>query len=280
MAWRELTREELQETKRHFAGHPDDYVAIAMAMEVILTMLGPDWWKRNIVANTGSADEFLRRSETSEESGYNHQHRVTLLGHMLWLLKECQGFDNLIASLKTEEVESVFFELFCAKSLFENEFEVEFVKERGEKGEDYDLRGYRDSATFFVEAKTRRAGSLMSGEKLESTLKTARSQLPATGPGIVFVSIPVSWTFEPNAELTISGAINSFLGGTQRVNHVVVIWHHWHQLKQGRANVTRVREYVNGRARTQSPLSRVVKLLNPPHDRVIPEQRIFVPSFW
>jgi hypothetical protein len=278
--WRELTKEQLQETKRHFANLPNDHVYVAMASQITLCMLGPDWWKKNVVGDTGRPDEFLQRSDSSEESCFNYQLRLTMIGHMLWLLKESSGFADFITSLKTRELEAVFFELYSAECLFESGFTIEFVKAVGEKGQDYDLRANLAHTTFYVEAKTRRHGPVLEQRKLDSTLKQARSQLPSSGPGIVFISIPVLWTVNSQAEPLISGTIQSFLKGTQRVNHVVVIWHRWHDAKQGRTSAIRVREYMNPSPRTPSPLERVVKILEPPYNKVVSEEKALIPSFW
>ena len=109
------------------------------------------------------------------------------LGHMLYALRECQGYDAFISSLKTRDLAPTFFELWVANILYQNNFIVEFVQAKGQKGEDYDLFAERDGISLSVEAKSRRAGIVLAKNKLRSTLETARKQLPSSGPGIIFV---------------------------------------------------------------------------------------------
>jgi hypothetical protein len=92
MVWRVLTRDDLEKTKQEFAskGHTTQYYA--MAMEVILTTLGPEWWKKNCLTSSTTPDEFLAIPGDSEVSKYNHQDRIIKLGHMLYTLKDCKNY--------------------------------------------------------------------------------------------------------------------------------------------------------------------------------------------
>lgn len=72
--------------------------------------------------------------EEDEFSRLNQQNRVVVLGDMLFLLKDCAGFGTFIDSLKTRDLESVFFELSVATVLHRNGFEVAFVEQSGIKG--------------------------------------------------------------------------------------------------------------------------------------------------
>jgi hypothetical protein len=92
MVWRVLTKEKLEETKQEFAGSGYVIQWYAMAIEVVLTTLGPEWWKKNCISTSLKADEFLTVPDDSEESVYNHQDRVIKLGHMSYALKDCTGY--------------------------------------------------------------------------------------------------------------------------------------------------------------------------------------------
>ena len=279
MVWRELTKESLDATKQQFAymGYVGQWYA--MASEVILTTLGPEWWRKNLSPQPGFADEFLAVSDDNEDAKYNHQDRVTRLGDMLYLLRACKGYQVFISSLQRRDLSPTFFELFVATLLYRNGFRIEFVQETGHKGEDYDLRADRAEVLVNVEAKTRRSGVVLGENKLRNTLEQARSQLPTTGPNIIFVSIPNEWTRESNAESVIDGCVGAFFRSSARINYVIVIWQEWFTVGTSRGSASLVREYVNKKARTRAQLGTVINPLPVPAS-LDPERPLFVPSFW
>jgi hypothetical protein len=279
MVWRVLTRESLEETKQKFASSGYVMQWYAMAMEVVLNTLGPGWWKKNCTTTAMKPDEFLAVPGDSEENKYNNQDRIINLGHMLYELKECKGYEALISSLKTRDLAPTFFELWVANILYQNNYTVEFVVAKGQKGEDYDLLAERSETFISVEAKSRRAGIILGEMTLGNTLNTARKQLPSSGPGIIFVSIPNEWTMDRNAEDVIGNCINAFFRNSARVNYIVLIWHQWIELETGRASASLVRQYENPSPRTPVGLGQVVQPLKMPIN-LNTEQQDFKPSFW
>ena len=277
MVWRKLTKERLEDTKAQFAANGKVMQWYAMASEVLLTTLGPEWWKKNR-SSSPKRDRFLQASE-SEDSDWNHQVRVIQLGDMLFLLKDCEGFDAFISSLKTRDLESVFFELYTAKMLHGNGFVIEFIEESGEKQKDYDLFAKRGEDPICVEAKSRRSGAVLTAGKLKSTLETARKQLPAAGPGIVFVQIPHEWPATPDSERIIGGCIGSFLRNSGRVNSVIVVWQRWFPIGTGRGSAWIVRQFDNQNPRTSASLGQIIKPLEFPPDLSF-ENQLYSPSFW
>lgn len=251
----------------------------AMGMEVVLTTLGPEWWKKNCITSAIKPDEFLATPDDTDKSRYNHQDRIIKLGHMLYALKECKGYEAFIRSLKTRDLAPTFFELWVANILYKNGFTVEFVEARGQKGEDYDLFAERNGVSVSVEAKSRRAGVILGEKKLRSTLETARKQLPPSGPGVIFISIPNEWTLDRNSEEIIGNCINAFFRNSARVNYVILIWHQWLELEKGRASASFVRQYQNNRPRSQAELGKLVQPLELPIN-FNAEQQDFMPSFW
>ena len=83
----------------------------AMANEVVLTTLGPEWWKKNCLTTSKKPDEFLAVDD-SDNGRYDHQDRMIKLGDMLYALKDSRGFDAIISSLKTCDLAPTFFELW------------------------------------------------------------------------------------------------------------------------------------------------------------------------
>ena len=279
MVWRDLTRERLEETKQTYASEGYVMQWYAMAMEVILTILGKEWWKKNCAITAIKPDEFLSLHDHSEENRLIHQHRIITLGDMLYALKECKGYEAFISSLKKRDMSSTFFELWVANTLNQNNFTTEFIKAKGQKGEDYDLFAVKNDIAISVEAKSRRSGSILGEKALRNTLETARKQLPSLGPGIIFISIPTEWTMDENAEYMIRNNIDAFYRTSARVNYIVLVWHRWIELETGKAILSIVREYENPNPRTPVSLVQIVQPLEMPI-KMGPEQQEFIPSFW
>jgi hypothetical protein len=279
MVWRVLTRKEMEKTKERFA--PQGYVAqwYAMGSEVILSTLGPGWWKKNCDIESIKADEFLSLKDNFESARGNRQDRVVRLGHMLYALKECAGYDAFISSLRARDLAPVFFELWAANALYNNNYSVEFVVAKGSKGQDYDLIGRKAGVSLNVEVKSRRDGITLAVTGLKNTLEKARKQLPSTGPGAIFISIPHEWTRETGVDESVAKSIDSFFNRSARVNHVVLIWWQWGTLHDEYVSTVYFREYENPRPRTPyklTPLIRAVKL----PDTLSGLRQSFQPSFW
>lgn len=63
---------------------------------------------------------------------------------------------------------------------------------------------------------------ITTSEKITTTLKNSRTQLPPDGPGVFFIKIPQKWTECPDWEKqTAQGALDFFSMGIQRVASVV-----------------------------------------------------------
>ncbi len=279
MVWRKLTREDLEQTKKHFA--ESGYVVqwFAMAQDVILTTLGPGWWKANCLTNSEKPDPFLNLKVSYETDPYNFQDRIIRLGHMLYNLTECIGYGDFISSLRSRDLESAFFEIQVAHLTKNSGHQVQFVKPSGQRGSDYDLIATINTTPVYIEAKSRRSGVVMSEKALKKKLDKARKQLPLTGPGIIFVSIPEEWTEQKDAEAIISRSIASFFRNSARVNHVILIWHQWIDTPKGRASVTRVRQYNNPSPRYPFAMNPVINTIEGPIE-LEPNKQPFRPSFW
>jgi hypothetical protein len=279
MVWKKLTEKDLAQTREHFSSSGYVMQWYAMASEVVLTTLGPEWWKNNCTSVSEDPDEFLRTDDQTEEGRYDHQDRIVKLGHMLYGLRAYKGFEAFITSLKTRALAPTFFELWVASILFINGYEIVFVEATGERGNDYDLTASRGGRELYIEAKSRRAGPILNETTLTNALTKARKQLPNSGPSIVFVEIPGEWTRNRNAETLVGHSVSSFFRNTSRVNGVVVCWHQWIGLEVGRASVTFVRQYENPKPRSSLELGTIVK----PIDRsILPNlgSQDFRPSFW
>lgn len=135
MAWKELTREQIEKTKNHFVSGGYILQWYAMASEVILTTMGPDWWKKHCCQNLAIPGGYLKTEDKTEDGRYDHQDLVIKLGHMLYALRHRRGYDYFVESLKLRDLQPAFFELRAAILLQNSGFNLEFVQESGAKGE-------------------------------------------------------------------------------------------------------------------------------------------------
>lgn len=279
MSWRELTKEELEEMKQHYASQGYVMQWYVMASAVILTTLGPDWWKANCLTSSKKPDEFMSTLDKSESGGYDHQERMIKLGDMLYGLKGCAGYAAFIESLKRRDLEAAYFELCVADILVKSGFKIEFIETSGVKEADYDLKASKEEVTVTIEAKCRRSEKILNQQTLQNALKKARAQLPRGGPSIIFVLIPVEWTFNEKVEEIIKDTINSFLKGTTRVNNVIIMWQQWLHLPIGRASCYKFRSYENLKPSVPLGWSQIVRVIENPVFEASTTQ-LSSPSFW
>jgi hypothetical protein len=223
-----LSDENLRETFIHLQSGGKDMQQIAMAQEVLLLTLGPIWWEQHCNTASANPDKFLNQKELDDDNKFKWQHRISYLGHLLYALKNCKGFDLFIDSLKTRDLASCNWELSVAYRFLDYGFTVEFIKESGIKGSDYDLIVSKDGQTYPVEAKNR---TLVENEVgLKYLLEKARNQLPKDSAGIIMVAVPEDWMINSELESTIKNIIYGFLNNTSRVRHIVLQWETWRKV--------------------------------------------------
>jgi hypothetical protein len=241
MKWKNFTREDLQKTKAEFHADGTLVQSMAMAQEVVLLTLGPDFWKKHCVGKAGPDSSFLRPNGATEDDRYEFQDKVIRFGDMLYSLKDSEGFDAFLNPLRTNDLESVFFELWVASAFFQSGYRVRFVECTGQKRSDYDLNVHINGTDVAVEAKTRRLGEGSTIPRIKNNLEAARTQLPKDGPGIVAISIPHAWLLSHHD--LIAAEIESFLRNTARVNHVIVYARAWTPYAGRRVYISLVEQF-------------------------------------
>lgn len=277
--WKISSARMLQDTKIHFENKGKDFQMYCMASQVLLFTLGRKWWNDNCAVISKSTDPFLRINENSQDELNLERDRIIKLGHMIYGLKNQEGYKVFINSLKRRDLESVFFELRTANMLHEDGYKVRFVKETGVKTADYDLHCKIIDDEFCVEVKSRRDGIILSEKTLTNTLKKAKGQLPKNMPCVIFVSIPYQWIQDAGSESLIESCIKHFLNNTKRINFVIVAMHSLHNLEDGQiASVQYYLEYKNESPRIGLQINNLLKPINSTVDNVFKPN--FVPSFW
>lgn len=277
--WKICPARMLRDTKMHFENKGKDFQMYCMASQVLLFTLGRKWWQDNCTDISEPRDPFLRFNKNSQDELNLERDRVIKLGHMIYGLKNLEGYKVFINSLKRRDLESVFFELRTANMLHEDGYKVRFIKETGVKTADYDLHCKIKNEEFCVEAKSRRDGIILSEKTLTNTLKKAKGQLPKNMSCVIFVSIPYQWTQDSGAENLIESCIKQFLNNTKRINFVIIAIHSLHNLEDGKiASVQYYLEYKNESPRIGLQINNLLKPINSTDNDVLKPN--FVPSFW
>lgn len=240
--WKIITKTDLEKTKSEFALQGKEMQHHAMASEIILTTLGPEWWSKNCTFPY-QGDKFLITGD-SEVGRYEHQHRIIYLGHMLYALKDCKGFETFIQALKTRDLKACFWELNVAWIIFDNGYFIEFVKTSGVKGEDYDLSVSKRQLSFAIECKSRDSDEIFNLTTLKNALVHSRKQLPKNKRGVIFLSMPANI----NEELSFSDiqkCFHDFFRNTRRVVCVLLYWKKWENLVQGKKLTSYFKKFEN-----------------------------------
>lgn len=220
-----------------------------MSRYIIEQTLGLDWYRKNCALEGRRVPPFDQSME-KEVLALDYYLNFVRLGHMLFLLRDTAGFEQLLADLSRRELEPVFFELYAAALLVQNGYPIQFIRPTGVKGEDYDLRANVDGQLVAVEVKARRAGPIKHSGSLKNALKKAKEQLPRTSPGVICIAITTEYDAEEegrHVEEDIEAILYEFLSKTERVNGVFVFWHRW--AGDPLLCMTIVKEYRNHNAR-------------------------------
>ncbi|PRY65563.1 hypothetical protein B0H98_10287 [Vreelandella songnenensis] len=166
-----------------------------MSGYIIEQTLGLDWYRKNGALGGRRAPPF-DQSMKEEVLALDNYLNFFRLGHMLFLLRDTPGFEQLLADLSRREFEPVFFELHAAALLVQNGYPIQFIRPTGVKGEDYDLRANVDGQLVAVEVKARRAGPIKHSRSMRNALKKAKEQLPRTSPGVICIAISTEYDAE------------------------------------------------------------------------------------
>ena len=264
MVWQTISDEKLLKTKCHFSNDTEVTQWYAIAYEILILTYGPEWIRDNYNPKSNKLNLFFQNL-----TEFEHQDKMIVLGHLLYKLKDCKGFDELIDRYKFKDLNGLLWELEAAERFYVANYEVEFNIGNMLKGNDFDLIVIKDDITFFVEAKNRVA-DINDEKSISNALIKARRQLPKKGNGIIIISVPFDVTIKNFAELTITKIIEDFLRNTTRIKYIILQWYELEKLEPGGlAKYVIFREIAN-KKNTNLP----VKLLE------IGKPFVFIPSFW
>jgi hypothetical protein len=229
-------------------------IEYVVASEVLINVLGPDWWADRLAS--GSESYFVRDRE-DVRGRFVHQHRVVSLANGLLTCQRRPGFAEQLVKFRARSLIGVLHEVGVARLLIKSGHSVEFVSEAHVKGADFDLLV---DGTMPLEVKAKEDDAAYTPTALASTLADARGQLPPAGPGVIALRIPDTWV--ANAAFVDQGdaEFRRALRNSRRTNAILVLWDSWvRQLPRGMACIVHFRVYENDNPR--APVSEVGSLI-------------------
>lgn len=200
-----------------------------MSKYIIMQTLGKDWYEKKCSLHN-HRDAPFNQNLDDDLQALDYHLTIVRLGHMLFLMRNYQGFEGLMEDLSNRNIEPVFFELRAAALFVQNNYPIQFIRPIGVKGEDYDLETVIDGQRVAIEVKTRRSGPIKNANSLKNALKRAKEQISRKRPGIICIVITDEYeTLESthHVKKEIDDKLRAFLYGTKRVNDIIVFWYKW-----------------------------------------------------
>jgi hypothetical protein len=159
------------------------------------------------------------------------------------------GLEVLRRRFHSRPTKPCFIEAQIASLQAANGFRVEIVGERGLRGGDFDLTARRDGIALNIEV-TGKDEIPLSANTIRNTLTSKRTQLPTTGPAIVYMHIPANWMQDKKAAQAIfSEAFTDVFSRSRRFNAVVLVWEYLMDTPDGATSNVGVWPCYNNNAR-------------------------------
>lgn len=194
---------------------------LALAQSVIINTLGGYFWAKECTTFGHRQDFFANKSDV----------RIIHLAHMLWSLKDQEGFAEFLRNKDTNNFESTYYELTAAYWFLKSSKSVRLVVESGVKGADFDI----EVKEFFlynslnVEVKAKQI-DFTTEQQIRNKFKKTRSQLPQDGNGVIFCKVNLSGLL---TQKELIQAAQIFLKSTKRIAFIVYCWDSWNLIQEG-----------------------------------------------
>jgi hypothetical protein len=188
-----------------------------LGLSVVKYFLGEEWIFEHLQPQQ-SASGFLQPDLANPTNQEIQFFRTIDLGELLFNLQYIEGFDGCIKRLKGGDIQGSLAELDVARMLYINDQRFWFVERQKKKKMDFDFRVvFPGGLSACIEAKCNLETGVFNSATIKNALDQARTQLPASEPGIIFVKLPAQWITDPNfARKSIETAM-TFMRGTQRI---------------------------------------------------------------
>jgi hypothetical protein len=224
---------------------------IALANSVIANFFGRDWFAAHI-RHDSSRPGFLNMDFSSDRRREATVFRVVELAESLFNLQNIDGFDACISQMRGggEKIQSTCAELDFGRFLYIHDVNFRFVAPRMTRGSDYDVElFYPDGLAVPADAKCKFETTDINPDSIVNSLESARKQLPADRPGIVFVKVPQSWIADVGNAIAMVEAGRRFLRKIGRIVAVTFYVSHLETRNNIVAHRHALREIINEASR-------------------------------
>jgi hypothetical protein len=181
--------------------------------------LGQDWFSAHI-RHDAAIRGFLNMDFSSDRRREATVFRVVELAESLYNLQLIEGFDACISQMRGggEKIQSTCAELDFGRFLYIHDVRFRFVVPQMAKGRDYDVElFYPDGLAVPADAKCKFETTEINPDSIAHSLESARKQLPADRPSIIFVKVPQSWIADVGMAVAMVETGRKFLRKTGRV---------------------------------------------------------------
>ena len=222
-----MTVQCLLDIAQKLADHPDAGasadVAHQVALNVFAAFFGRAWVNRHLVPNGGADVGFIRANATDDE-GFNHYLlRVIGLAEMLFNFQRKPGLEGPLENLRGGQIEAAYAELEVAKLLSNYDIGFRFVTPEGRRGgKTHDLEFFHPNGERCSgETKCKVETTDLTDTTILSTLKSARTQLPKDGSGVIFLKVPQTWMETDGFRDRFASLAQRVLGASNRLVSIV-----------------------------------------------------------
>ena len=230
------------------------------AYRVLALTLGRPWCDQHLRPLGKGNSGFLKRSLATPEDSLKHADRVIHLAEYVNRLQGVPNFDRKIADLRTKGLEETFYELRVAASLLGRHRLVEFVAPSGLKGADYDLVARIGDQLIHTEVKCVTDEPAYAVSKIRNPLKKAAKQLPASGPGAIFLMLNSEWIMLSGFRGDSESVVSEILRNNTRINAIFFHWETWSSQAPFRRDLM-LHVFTSNSPRT--PVALIRKLIRP-----------------
>lgn len=195
------------------------------SLRVANQYLGQAWLEREFLGPPRHRGAGLGFDDDPEWIGPIPLMRLYFLAYELHEARHIPGFDAFARGLRSRSLADATAEMWAVRHCTEAGEGAWFIDPHGQSGRSPDAITILSIMTVAVEVKARAELPVEAYDrkKILSTLGSARRQLPAGGPSLVYLRLSPPWTEDEQTLLSIKHACICFLRNTRRVNAVVLM---------------------------------------------------------
>lgn len=224
-AWTKLTYSPSDPDRLDFTSPDSMDQVMQECLRVAKQHLGSAWLEREFLGPVRHRGAGLGFDNDPDWIGPIPLMRLYSLASELHEARRIPGFDAFAKGLRSRSLTDATAEMWAVRHCTEGGQGAWFVDPLGQPGRSPDAMAILNGMTVAVEVKARAEMPIgaYDRKKILSTLGSARGQLPAEGPSLVYLRLSPPWSEHEETLLSIRDACISFLRNTRRVNAVVLM---------------------------------------------------------